>query len=122
MGYESLMLDYQRLEVWRRATTLATSAYDLASHLPATETYEMGRQLRTAAISVSSNIAEGAGRGSTKDFKRFLRIAMGSCNEVESLTLVSITLGLASQRSTQRILSETSEIRRMLLALIRRTS
>jgi hypothetical protein len=74
--------DHRDLKVWKLAVDLATAIYELTKHLPAEERYGLSIQLQRAAVSIASNIAEGAARGSRKDFIRFLRIATGSASEL----------------------------------------
>lgn len=111
------MLDYQNLEVWKRAIRLAGVVYEMTSLLPTSERFGLISQANRAAVSVSANIAEGTGRASQKDFVRFLRIAIGSCNEVEPLTHVAVHLSMLTVRDANRVLFDASECRRMLLAL-----
>ncbi|MES2014244.1 MAG: four helix bundle protein [Patescibacteria group bacterium] len=84
--------NYENLKIWRDAVTLATSIYSLTAQFPKEEMFGLISQLRRAVVSISSNIAEGAGRGSKKDNCRFIDIALGSLNEVESLLAVSFEL------------------------------
>ena len=75
---------HHQLDVWKSAMTLAEKIYDLTASFPDSERYGLTSQLRRAAVSVPSNIAEGAARGSNADFIRFLYIARGSLSEVET--------------------------------------
>lgn len=86
---------FRRLEVWHEAVDLAARIYELTKGYPSDERYGLTIQMRRAAISVSSNIAEGAGRGSSKEMARFLRVAIGSICELESQIEVSRKLGFA---------------------------
>ena len=83
--------------MWHEAVELATRIYCLTNGYPARERYGLIAQMRRAAVSVSSNIAEGAGRGSAKDMARFLRVAIGSICELESQLEVSRKLGLTDE-------------------------
>ncbi len=80
---------HQRLAVWQDAMTLVEQVYRLSSGFPADERFGLTAQLRRAAVSVPSNIAEGAARGSTPDFLRFLAFARGSLSEVETQILLA---------------------------------
>lgn len=75
---------YKNLEIWKRSVALATEVYELTNSFPQEEKYGIIAQIRRCAVSVPSNVAEGAGRGSKKDFKRFLNIAYGSIYELET--------------------------------------
>ncbi|MGH8637973.1 MAG: four helix bundle protein, partial [Burkholderiales bacterium] len=78
------MQDYRKLHVWQKAHILALDMYaDSAIHLTTPRAWPLRDQMHRAAISIPSNIAEGAGRGSNPDFRRFLFIGLGSTNELE---------------------------------------
>lgn len=83
---------YENLKIWQAAVVLATEIYSLTNKFPKEEIFGLTSQLRRAVISISSNIAEGAGRSSKKDTSRFIDMALGSLNEVESLLAVSFEL------------------------------
>ena len=85
--------DHRDLKVWKLAVDLATAIYELTKHLPAEERYGLSIQMQRAAVSIASNIAEGAARGSRKDFIRFLRIAAGSASELETQLIILGRIG-----------------------------
>jgi four helix bundle protein len=114
--------DFRDLTVWKKSVELAVAAYDATSRWPRQERFGLIAQVRSAAISVSSNIAEGNGRGSTKDYIRFLRTAKGSLNEVRSLSHVSVRLQFATEAQLAMVDALVDEISRMLTALIRSLS
>ncbi|WP_317046083.1 four helix bundle protein [Aquimarina sediminis] len=78
------MQKVEDLKIWKKSIDLAKSVYQLASQLPSNEKYGLISQTKRSAISISSNIAEGAGRNSGKEFKHFLSIANGSCYELHT--------------------------------------
>jgi four helix bundle protein len=84
---------YQDLAAWQAAYALALSVYKATSHFPADERYGLTSQLRRASVSVSSNIAEGYGRGRRTEYARYLRVARGSLFEVENQAMLSRDLG-----------------------------
>ncbi|MGB0134783.1 four helix bundle protein [Dokdonella sp.] len=86
---------HQRLEVWRDAMSLVEAAYRFSQDFPDTERFGLTLQIRRAAVSVSSNIAEGAARRSTLDYLRFLSIARGSLSELDTQLQISTRLGFA---------------------------
>lgn len=86
------MHDFRRLEVWKEGVDLAVTVYSLTSAMPRRELFGLTSQIRRAAISVPSNIAEGAGRGGTKEMAHFLRISLGSLAELESHLLMAVQL------------------------------
>ncbi|MBC8366337.1 four helix bundle protein [bacterium] len=93
------------------------SVYRLSAKLPKSETYGLQSQIRRAACSIPTNLAEGSGKGSRPEFARYLRIATGSCNELESLLLLSIDLNYLGPNETKVMIQELSEVRRMYFAL-----
>lgn len=111
------MSDYKDLDVWKKALELVTEAYKLSAEFPESEKFGLTNQIRRAAVSIPSNIAEGSARHHAKDFIHFLRIADGSAAELETQLIISIKLGFAS--NIDPILDELTVIRRMLAALIK---
>jgi four helix bundle protein len=106
-------------EVIDKAHQLALSIYRLTAKYPTEERYGLASQLRRAAASIPLNVAEGAGRGSDRDFARFVRIALGSTNELDYGMRLSLDLGYLTpdeQKATKR---EVEDVRRMLSGLVR---
>lgn len=90
-----MMRRHTKLEVWKDAVDLVDVIYQLSAHFPAEERYGLSSQIRRAAVSVASNIAEGAARHSARDYLRFLDIARGSLVEIETLLAIGRRLGFA---------------------------
>ena len=90
------MQDYRKLETWQKAHDLTLNLYATIATWRVPDTWTLADQLRRAAISVPSKMAEGAGRGSDSDFKRFLWHSLGSLNEVEYDLLLARDLGFLS--------------------------
>ena len=88
---------YQLLVGWRKAMQLVTEVYRVTGGFPDTEKFGLVSQMRRAAVSLPSNIAEGAGRGTDKEFSRFLQIARGSLFELETQIEIATRLGLINQ-------------------------
>ena len=107
---------HKDLEVWKKALELATHVYSLTSQFPKEELYGLTAQLRRSAVSIPSNIAEGAARHSRKEFIQFLHIASGSIAELETQLLLASRIGF---RPTDTILTQAEGVRKMLLGLIR---
>ena len=104
--------------MYAQARELASQVYAVASALPETERFDLSRQLRRAAVSVGSNIAEGCGRSTRRDFCSFLDNALGSATELEfQLDLCERTL-LASSPAVREALETTKRVQRMLTRLI----
>ncbi|CAN5364472.1 four helix bundle protein [soil metagenome] len=93
------MADYRKLDVWKMARSIVVDVYRYTEQFPQTEKFNLTSQLQRASVSIAVNIAEGAGRGYDADFLKFIRISIGSLNEVETLMLLSIDLGFATEQS-----------------------
>jgi four helix bundle protein len=111
------MRDFRRLEVWRRSRGLTADVYRLTATFPPEERYGITAQMRRAVISIPSNLAEGAGRSTDRDFARFIDLAQGSAFELESQLTLCVDLGLAIESSTGEILDEVRQLQRMLHGL-----
>ena len=90
------MKKYQKLVVWKQAMALAFEVYQVTKSFPDDEKFGLISQMRRASVSVASNIAEGAGRNSDKDFVRFLAMARGSLNELETQAILAVQFGFLS--------------------------
>ncbi|MEE9205388.1 MAG: four helix bundle protein [Acidimicrobiia bacterium] len=108
---------FKRLKVWNRSHMLALAVYEATRRFPADERYGLRSQIRRSAVSIPSNIAEGAGRRSRRDYARFLDIAVGSASELEYQMGLGRDLGYISSRVSEPLEQECIEIRAMLLAL-----
>ena len=113
---------YRDLKVWRRGIDITEQVYQASKEFPDEEKYGLTSQVRRAAVSVPSNIAEGWGRGSRKQYVRFLRIARCSVHEIETQIIIACRLGYIDKRNRNEILSETEAESKMLLSLIRSLS
>jgi len=119
MSRSSSIESYRDLQVWQRGVDLTERIYQATQPFPPDERFGLVAQLRRAAVSIPSNIAEGWGRMSTAEFIRFLSIAHGSLTEVETQVIVSRRLGFIDESVKRRVLDETTVERKMLRALIR---
>jgi len=115
------MQDYRKLNVWQKAHRLAIVVYATTESFPSKETYGLTSQLRRAASSIPANIAEGCGRGGRAEFTRFLRIAMGSANEVQYYFLLARDLKLLDGQVHATMDQQIDELMRMLSSLIKKT-
>ena len=109
---------YRDLVVWQKAMTLVTEVYRYTEAFPRTELYGLTSQLRRAAVSVPSNIAEGQGRSSTGEFKQFLGHARGSLLEVETQLEIAYRLKYLSEENCAILTRECSEVGRVLNGLM----
>lgn len=109
--------DYKQLKVWQKAMDLTVEIYGLVKHLPKEETYALSDQIRRAAVSIPSNIAEGQGRNSDKEFANFLSIARGSLWELETQVELCERFNYIDQNLKSKVFEHTTEISKMLNAL-----
>ncbi len=114
------MHNYKELTVWQRSVDLATAIYKSTSGFPRSELYGITSQIRRCAVSISSNIAEGAGRSTDRDFVRFLHIANGSSYELEAQLIISNKLSYLNQSDFNKLNNSLIEIQKMLYTLIKR--
>lgn len=109
--------NYKKLDVWRRSFDAVKAVYAITERFPASERFGLVTQMRRAAVSIPSNIAEGTAQGSGKGFLRFLRISLGSACELETQLSLSAALGFSKDTATRHLLEELDEIKRMLISL-----
>ncbi|MBN1820021.1 MAG: four helix bundle protein [Prolixibacteraceae bacterium] len=108
------MHNYLELKIWQRSRALVKTVFLLTESFPGNQQYGLTSQIQRAAISIPSNIAEGAGRNSSKEFVRFLDIANGSAFELETQLFLSCDLGFAEIKQIEEIISELKEIQKMI--------
>ena len=107
---------HKDLDVWQKAMAFVVNIYQLTSEFPQAEKYGLASQIQRAAVSVPSNIAEGAARKGSKEFVQFLYVALGSLAEVETQVEIAHKLGYA--KNIDDLDNDLTNIRRMLLGLI----
>lgn len=113
---------YKELIVWQKSYQLTLDVYSVSKFFPKEEMFGLISQIRRAAVSIPSNIAEGNSRGSKKEYVQFLRIALGSSTEVETQLLLCRDLGLIKAMDYNRIQSLLEEVIKMLSVLIKKLS
>jgi four helix bundle protein len=101
------------LKIWQKSITLAKEVYSVIANLPSDEKYGLSSQIKRCAVSISSNIAEGAGRNSNKEFKHFLSIANGSCYELQTQLILTSELNLLEKHKIDELLPLIIEIQKM---------
>ncbi len=115
----NVVRSYRDLQVWQKSRILVSDIYKLSSAFPKEEMYGLTSQMRRAAISIPSNIAEGSSKGSTREYLRFLSIAYGSLCELETQLYLAQDLGFIAPDAINLILEKTNEIGRMINGLSR---
>jgi four helix bundle protein len=114
------MEDFKNLKVWTKAHQLTLAIYQCTRTFPREEVYGLTSQIRRASASIGANIAEGCGRRSDPEMKRFIQIARGSANELEYHLLLAKDLRFLSVDEFKDLEAKTLEIQRMLAALTQR--
>ena len=113
------MKNHKDLEVWKEAVEFAVSCYDITKAFPQVEQFGLASQMRRAAISIASNIAEGAARTSNKEFIQFLYISLGSASELDTQIEIARKIGLGNISEIEALQLKVNGISRMLQGLIR---
>ncbi len=116
----SKIMSYKDLIVWQKGMDLAEQVYQLTGSFPQSELYSLTNQMRRSAVSIVSNIAEGKGRESKKEYLYFLSIAQGSLAELETQILLSVRFKYLDEDKAKESLSLCDEIGRMLNTMRRR--
>ncbi len=112
------MANFKELLVWQKSIDFVTGIYKITETFPKTEIYGLVSQIRRAAVSIPSNIAEGNSRRSKPDYLQFLKIARGSCAEVETQLIISKNLGFLNEDNYLKLNQEIIELSKMLNGLI----
>jgi four helix bundle protein len=114
-----MLKNFKELKVWQKAYRLCLEIYKITKDFPKEERYGLTSQIRRAAVSVPSNIAEGYGRKNKGEYIQALYIAYGSNCELETQVMLSGDLGYIEDRSLERLLEDVGDVERMLKALIK---
>ena len=110
-------MDHKSLDVWKESITLVKEVYKLTSDFPKEERFGLISQIRRAAVSIPSNIAEGCARNSDKELIQFLYISLGSLSELETQFIIANELGYISK--TDYLFDDINKIKKMILGLIK---
>jgi four helix bundle protein len=108
---------YRDLAVWQRAMDLAKNIYRATAHFPNEERFGLVNQMRRAAVSIPSNIAEGHARSGAREFQRFVSIALGSVAELETQVILSTDLGYLENQTKEDLLLQLDTVGKMLRGL-----
>ena len=111
--------NYRDLIAWQKAMDLVVRIYQITESFPKTETFGLTNQMRRAAVSIPSNIAEGQGRSTTKDFMHFLYIARGSLQELETQVIIAQRLEFITEAVHSELTTNICEIARILSGLLK---
>jgi four helix bundle protein len=114
------MRDFRELKVWEKSHLFTLQIYDITKHFPSDERFGLTIQLRRAAASVPTNIAEGCGRESERELARFMSIAAGSVSEVEYQMLLANDLKYIQDETYRELNQQANEVKRMLNSFIRK--
>ena len=114
------MRTFKNLKIWSRSVDLSTQIYKVTKTFPKDEKFGLVSQMRRASVSVASNIAEGAGRSSDLEFKRFLEIAYGSLYELQTQLIVSKNLEFISENEFNTLDTEIDELQKMIYSFSKR--
>ena len=112
------ILSYKDLDVWKLSVKLSIDIYKLTAGFPKNQTYTLAQQMEKAAVSIPSNIAEGHGRGTRKEYINFLHYALGSKCELETQLLIATELGFIKPENSTALATELSRVGKMLNKLI----
>lgn len=107
------MHNINELKLWHKAIDLSVEVYKAKENFPKEETYGLTSQIRRAAVSIPSNISEGAGRNSNKEFRYFLSVANGSSYELQTQIVISNKLNLLTDSVSAALLSKIEEVQKM---------
>lgn len=114
------MSDYKNLVIWQKAFDLTMAIYDAADQFPAHEQYGLGNQIERAVVSIPSNIAEGYGRSSDKEFYYFLNVARGSLYEVQTQLYIAMGRNYIDAEKAEKLNASIDELGRMISGFLRR--
>ena len=110
--------DYKELKVWQKGIEIVDKVYTLTAKFPKEELYGLTLQMRKAAVSIPSNVAEGFMRGHTKEYKQFLRISLGSCAELDTQSIIAYRRKYMSKHDLDDLAEDLNHESRMLMKLI----
>jgi four helix bundle protein len=110
---------HHKLNVWKKAIEFVKRIYQITGEFPSEEKFGLVSQMRRSAISIASNISEGAGRNNKKEFNQFLGVAQGSSSELETQLIIARELGFMKDQLAAELISELDSISKMIVGLQR---
>jgi len=110
------MHNFRELKIWQRSMDLAEAVYKLVADFPKEERFGLTSQIKRCAVSIPSNISEGAGRATNKQLKQFLQISMGSCNELQTQLELAKRFAYITEEVNHKINDEVFQVYKMTLA------
>jgi four helix bundle protein len=116
------MHNLKEMKIWHRAIDLSVELYKATEHFPKEERYGLTSQIRRSAVSIPSNIAEGAGRNNPKEFYHFLGISNGSSYELQTQLIIANRLNLVDDKTAEPLLKEIDEIQKMTRAFLNKVN
>ncbi len=114
-----MVRNFRELNIWKDAMDFVGEVYKVVAEFPQSEIYSLSQQLKRAVVSIVSNIAEGCGRRTNKNFISFLYNALGSIKEVECQLIVANRLGYLKEKDFEKLNDEVDKLGRMLMKFIR---
>ena len=114
------MKNFKQLKIWQRGFDIAVKSFRLTNQFPKEERFGISSQITRAAVSISSNIAEGGSRTSEKDYARFVEIALGSSFELETQLLIASAANFGDELLRKELLNDVDEEQKMLISFINR--
>jgi four helix bundle protein len=112
------MINFKELEIWQKGFRIVVESFKLVSTFPREEKYGISSQITKAAVSISSNIAEGSSRSSEKDYSRSLEISLGSSFELETQLLIAAAVNYGDKELRDEILKDVDEEQKMLISFM----
>lgn len=111
------MHNFKELTVWQKSVDLAVATYKITRLFPTEERYSLTQQINRSAVSIASNIAEGAGRNNPKEFNNFLGIAAGSCCELETQFVIAQRIGIINSNDFAVVNANLNSVQKMIFRL-----
>ena len=111
------MRNFKELKVWQKARMLVKDVHTISAQFPNEEKFGITQQLKNAVLSITNNIAEGCGRRTDMEFKRFIDIACGSATETENMIYLALDLNFIKNEEHEILIQKTEEIQKMLIGL-----